>query len=60
MRINGWQILSFLFLVVGLAFYFGWSTLYNAWLDIGVYSITIVLILGGVLGLLLNLAKKKA
>jgi hypothetical protein len=59
MKINGLQALSFLLLVVGLVFYIAWSTRYNAWLDIGVYSITIVLVLGGLLGLLLNIAKKK-
>jgi hypothetical protein len=59
MKINGLQVLSFLLLVVGLVFYIAWSTRYNAWLDIGVYSITIVLVLGGLLGLLLNIAKKK-
>jgi len=60
MKINGLQALSFLLLVVGLVFYIAWSMRYNAWLDIGVYSITIVLVLGGVLGLILNKAKKKA
>jgi hypothetical protein len=45
--------LSWLVLILGVSFYFAWSFLYNAWTDVGVYSISITLIIFGFLGILL-------
>ncbi len=38
---------------LGISFYLSWSYLYNAWTDIGVYSVSVVLIGLGVIGYLL-------
>jgi len=52
-------ILSLISLVAGIVFYIGWGTTYGVWADIGVYSLTIVLVLSGVFGLLLWYFKTK-
>ena len=56
---NGWTILSILFIIAGLAFYIWWGLNYGVWMDSGIYSITIVFVLGGFFGLLLSLSKEK-
>ncbi|MBS3817043.1 MAG: hypothetical protein KGY76_05720 [Candidatus Thermoplasmatota archaeon] len=38
---------------LGVAFYFSWSYLYGTWTDIGVYTVSVVLIGFGVIGYLL-------
>ncbi len=38
-------------LTIGVAFYFIWSILYGTWIDIGLYSFTIVLVVFGLLEL---------
>ncbi len=38
---------------LGVAFYFGWSLLHGTWTDLGVYSVTIVLVGFGIFGYLL-------
>jgi uncharacterized membrane protein len=48
-------VISLLMLIAGIIFYFGWSLYYDAWTNIGVYSLTIVLVMFGVLGLLLSM-----
>ena len=48
-------VISLLFLIVGIIFYIGWSLYYDAWTDIGVYSLTILFVAFGVLGLLLSI-----
>jgi len=42
-------------LIAGIIFYIGWSLHYNAWTNIGVYTLTITLVAFGVLGLLLSM-----
>lgn len=37
-------------LIVGLSLYWAWAYLYNAWTDIGLFSIVILLIGFGVIG----------
>jgi len=44
---------SWIILIIGVVFYFSWSFLYDAWTDLGVYSISITLIVFGILGALL-------
>jgi hypothetical protein len=51
-------IISLVILVAGLIFYIGWSLPNNAWTDIGVYSLTIILVVSGILGLLLSIHPK--
>jgi hypothetical protein len=40
-------------LLAGMVLYFGWSILYGTWADPGIYSIAIVLVGFGLLGVLL-------
>jgi hypothetical protein len=37
----------------GVGLYIGWGILFNVWLDLGVYSISIILIGFGLVGMLL-------
>ena len=46
-------VIALLMLIAGIIFYIGWSLHYDAWTNIGVYSLTIVLVVFGFLGLLL-------
>jgi cell division protein FtsW (lipid II flippase) len=46
--------IGFFLLGMGLIFYIVWSATYDAWLDIGVYSVTILFLLSGILLLLLE------
>ena len=57
-NVNVFTIISLLLLISGVSFYLYWGTTYGVWVDIGVYSLTIVLVLFGVFGLLLSLLKK--
>ena len=56
---NIYTILSIFMLLGGFLFYISWGTRYGVWYDIGIYSITIVLILPGIFGLLLTLLDTK-
>ena len=57
--INEWTILSLLSIIAGVIFYIYWGIRYGVWADIGIYSITIVLVFSGVCGMLLSLHVKK-
>ncbi len=46
-------ILSWILIAIGAVFYFAWAFLYDAWTDIGLYSITSVLLAFGILGAIL-------
>lgn len=48
-----------LLLVSGAAIYVGYNILYQAWFDIGIYSVTIPFVLFGLGGLALNALKRK-
>ena len=49
MRFNVWTVASLVSLVLGVAFYLTMGLGYGSWTDVGVYSVTIVLVgLGGV------------
>lgn len=58
-RINWVTILSLLALITGIVFYIYWGIRYNIWVDIGIYSITIVFVLGGIIGIILSLLRKE-
>jgi hypothetical protein len=45
-------------LIAGILFYISWGIRFGAWYDIGIYSITIVLVLSGILGILLTCYEK--
>jgi hypothetical protein len=55
---NEYSILSILFLIAGLVLWISWGLKYGIWYDISIYSITIVFVLSGVLGLIISLKDK--
>jgi hypothetical protein len=55
-NINGYTIVALIFLIAGLLLYITWGLRYNVWADIGIYSITITLVLAGLLGAILSLS----
>ncbi len=58
-NINAYTIATLVILIVGLLFYVSWGLRYNVWYDIGIYSITIILVLGGLFGAILSLTFDK-
>ena len=56
---NIYTVLSILFLLGGLIHYLYWGARYGVWYDIGIYSITIVLIVPGIVGIFLSLMEKE-
>ena len=55
-KFNIFTLISLLFLIAGILFYISWVIRFpNAWADIGIYSITIVFVLSGILGILITL-----
>jgi hypothetical protein len=58
-NINAWTIVALIVLIAGLLLYVTWGLRYNVWADIGIYSITIVLVLAGLIGAILSLMLEK-
>jgi hypothetical protein len=58
-NINAYTIATLIVLIAGILLYISWGLRYNVWADIGIYSITIVLVLGGLLGAILSLTFEK-
>lgn len=56
---NIYTILSILFLLGGIIHYIYWGSRYGVWYDIGIYSITIVLVIPAIIGIFLSLMEKK-
>ena len=56
---NIYTVLSLLFLIAGIIHYIYWGSRYNVWDDIGIYSLTIVMVLPGVIGVIISLMDKK-
>jgi len=56
---NEYTILSILFLLGGLLHYIYWGIRYGVWYDIGIYSLTIVLVLPGIIGIIISLMEKE-
>ncbi|MBN2604171.1 MAG: hypothetical protein JXA91_08580 [Candidatus Thermoplasmatota archaeon] len=54
-KLNIFTIFSLLLLLAGILFYIYWGIRFGVWYDVGIYSITIVLVLGGFLGTILTL-----
>ncbi len=50
---NPKAIVSLVTVLAGVIFYLGWNITYGAWMDIGIYSPTIVLVSLGVAGWLI-------
>jgi hypothetical protein len=55
---NLYTILSLLFLLAGLALWISWGIRYGVWVDIGIYSITIIFVLSGIIGFIISLMEK--
>ncbi len=51
-------IIAFLALIAGILFYIYWGIRFGVWYDPGIYSITIIFVLSGLLGILLTLYEK--
>ena len=56
---NIYTILSILFLLAGLLHYIYWGIRYGEWGDIGIYSITAVMMIPGIIGIFLSLMEKE-
>ena len=56
-KFNIYTFLSILFLLAGILHYIYWGTRYNVWDDIGIYTLTIVLVIPGILGIIISLMK---
>ena len=54
-KYNFKTVLSLLLLLAGIIFYIYWGIRYGVWVDIGIYSITIVFVLAGIFGTVLSL-----
>jgi len=52
---NIFTLISSLLLLAGILFYISWGIRFGVWYDIGVYSLSIILILAGIFGILLTL-----
>ena len=57
-KFNVFTLISVLAIIAGLGFYLYWGSKYGIWYDIGIYSITIVFVLPGVIGTILTLLEK--
>jgi len=58
-KINAGVIISMLSIAAGLIFYIGCNVKYGAWTDVGIYSVTAILVAFGVGGYLLSTTQKK-
>jgi len=56
---NWKTLLALLTLIAGILIFIYWGTRYGVWTDIGIYTLTIVLVLFGVFGILLSLTEQK-
>ena len=56
---NEWTIISLLLLLAGIIFYIYWGLTYGVWMDIGIYSVVIVLVVSGICGFFLSIMKQK-
>jgi len=56
---NIYTVLSIIFLLGGIIHYIYWGSRYGVWYDIGIYSITIVLVIPGIIGIFLSLMEKE-
>lgn len=56
MRFNVWTIVSLVSLVLGVVFYLAMGLGYGSWTDVGVYSVTVVLVGLGLVGAWVSMA----
>jgi len=56
---NIYTILSILFLLGGLIQYIYWGIRYGVWFDTGIYALTTVLVVPGIVGIIISLMDKE-
>jgi len=56
---NIFTIISILFLLAAIFHYLYWGARYGIWYDIGIYSLTIVMAIPGIIGIFLSLMERK-
>lgn len=54
-KFNIFTIISILFILAGVIHYIYWVARYGIWYDIGIYALTIVLVVPGIIGFVLSL-----
>jgi lipopolysaccharide export LptBFGC system permease protein LptF len=52
--------LSLACLMLGIVIYLAWGAAYGEWADIGIYSVTIVCIAAGIIGLIIAREEQRA
>jgi len=57
-KFSVFTLISLLTLISGIGLYLYWGMRFNVWYDIGIYSITSVLVISGIVGILLSLYEK--
>jgi hypothetical protein len=58
-NMNAYTIFALILLIAGLVYYIIWGLRYNVWMDVGIYSLTIILVLAGLFGMILSLMLEK-
>jgi hypothetical protein len=56
---NIFTIISILFLLAGIFHYLYWGARYGIWYDIGIYALTIVMVIPGIIGIILSLMERE-
>ena len=57
-KFNVFTLISLVLLIFGISLYIYWGMRYKVWIDIGIYSITSVFVISGIVGILLSLYEK--
>jgi len=57
-KFNVFTLISLLTLIAGVGLYIYWGIRYGVWYDIGIYSVTSVFVISGIVGILLSLYEK--
>ena len=52
-------IVGVLMIIAALSYWIYWGSRYGVWFDIGIYSITIVFIIAGAIGIIISLMEKE-
>ena len=58
-KFSRFTLISLLSLIAGIILWIWWGNRFDVWYDIGIYSVTIVLVLAGIFGTLLSLHESK-
>ena len=58
-KFNIFTLISLLSILVGFLLWIWWGTQFGVWYDIGIYSVTILFILAGIVGTVLSLYESK-